>query len=521
MLPALPILIPLLTACLCLLLGHRRRVQRRVAVAGATALLIAGIVLLVRTSLDGRMVLYLGGWQAPLGITLVSDMFASIMVVAAAVLHLSVTIYSIADIDNRRHRFGYFGYLNAMMMGVCGAFMTGDLFNLYVWFEVMLMASFVLLVLGGDRAQIEAGIKYVTLSLLSSALFLAAIGLIYGIAHTLNMAHLSERLALARESRPWLLTAVSVLLFLSFGIKAAVFPLHFWLPASYHTPPAAITAIFAGMLTKVGLYSMVRVFSLVMPTSDYLLTLLGGIACLTMVVGVLGALSQSHIRRILSVHIISQVGYMVMGVALLGATDPLTRRLAIAATIFYIVHNMLAKTNLLLVSGTVHALKGSEHLSRLGGLLKEVPWLAIIFLCSAFSLAGLPPSPGFWAKLSVIQAAFMANSYLLAGTALVVSLLTLLSMVKIWSEAFWKPQPDLPEEEAQSALQLARRARLRMPYRIVPMVILLAITLAIGIYPQSFMAAAGRAADQLLERESYVEDVDLLPLEPDATEDSP
>jgi len=493
-----------------------------VAVAGSAILLVVAVILLALVLREGRLVLHVGGWQAPLGITLVGDAFAAIMVLAASVLHLAVTIYSIDDINARRQRYGYFGYLNVMIMGVCGAFLTGDLFNLYVWFEVMLMASFVLLVLGGNRSQIEAGIKYVTLSLLSSALFLAAIGITYGVAQTLNMAHLSERLALAYESRPWLVTSISVLLFLSFGIKAAVFPLHFWLPASYHTPPPAVTAIFAALLTKVGVYSMVRVFSLVMPAHGYLMTLIGGVACLTMLVGVLGALSHYQIRRILNVHIISQVGYMVMGVALVGAPDPDVRRLAVAATIFYIVQHMLVKANLLLVSGTVRAIKGSEELSRGGGLAKESPWLAVIFLCSALSLAGVPPTPGFWAKFGVIKAGFLAESYILAATALLVGLLTLMSMVKIWSEAFWKPQEaPAADEVADDDSPSSPPARRRTRFLFAPMLMLLTIILLIGVYPQPFLSATSRAADQLLDRESYVRDVSLLPIEDNPGEKQP
>jgi multicomponent Na+:H+ antiporter subunit D len=265
MLIALPIIIPLLTACACLLFGHRARLQRALAVLGACGLLVAAITLFVRVWIDGVQVLYVGGWQAPFGITLVADLLATLLVLVAALMHLAVSVYSLANVDVRWQRYGYFAFLNVMLMGVCGAFLTGDLFNLYVWFEVMLIGSFVLLVLGGGRAQMEAGIKYVTLSLLSSALFLAGVGVIYGIAHTLNMAHLSERLALAAETDPWLVVAASVLLLLSFGLKAAVFPLYFWLPASYHTPAPAVSAIFAGLLTKVGVYALIRVFTVVLP----------------------------------------------------------------------------------------------------------------------------------------------------------------------------------------------------------------------------------------------------------------
>ena len=271
-----------------------------------------------------------------------------------------------------------------------------------------------LLVLGGGRAQMEAGIKYVTLSLLSSALFLAGVGVIYGIAHTLNMAHLSQRLALAAETDPWLVVAASVLLLLSFGLKAAVFPLYFWLPASYHTPSPAVSAIFAGLLTKVGVYALIRVFTVVLPPSNYTLNLLLVMAGSTMLLGVLGAVSQSQIRRILSFHIISQIGYMVMGLALLVSPDPAIQRLGVAAAVFYIAHHIIVKTNLFLIGGN-HS--GAHRHRALGPTRRacsiERPWLAILFLIPALSLAGVPPLSGFWAKLAIIKAGFEAQQYTL------------------------------------------------------------------------------------------------------------
>lgn len=511
MLPALPIIVPLLTAVACLLCGHRARVQRVLAVLGACGLLGVAVALLTRVWTGGIVVLYVGGWRAPFGITLVADHFAALMVLVAAVMHLIVSVYSLAPLDARRQRYGYFAFLNVMLMGVCGAFLTGDLFNLYVWFEVMLIGSFVLLVLGGGRAQMEAGIKYVTLSLLSSALFLAGVGLIYGIAHTLNMAHLSERLALAAASHPALTTATAVLLLLAFGIKAAVFPLHFWLPDSYAAPPPAVTAIFAALLTKTGVYAIVRVFCLVLPPSNYLFGLLAVIAGATMLVGVLGAVAQTHVRRILNVHIVSQIGYMVMGAALLSAPDPATRRLAIAAAIFYIIHNMLVKTNLLLLSGMIRDMTGSEHLSRLGGLVTRAPVVAILFLVSALSLAGLPPSSGFWAKLGVIQAGFAAHAYTLTAVAVFVSLLTLLSMLKIWSEAFWRPAPQPPSESATPSVTAAHAPALKQRVLLLgPSVVLLALSVGIGLYPQPLLTATRRAAGELLDRAAYVAAVGTL-----------
>ena len=522
MLLALPIIIPLLTACACLLFGHRARLQRALAVLGAGGLLVAAITLFARVWMGGVLVLYVGGWQAPFGITLVADTLAVLMVLVAALMHLAVSVYSLANVDARRQRYGYFAFMNIMLMGVCGAFLTGDLFNLYVWFEVMLIGSFVLLVLGGGRAQMEAGIKYVTLSLLSSALFLAGVGVIYGIAHTLNMAHLSQRLALAGETDPWLVVAASVLLLLSFGLKAAVFPLYFWLPASYHTPAPAVSAIFAGLLTKVGVYALIRVFTVVLPPSDYTLNLLLIIAGLTMLLGVLGAVSQSQIRRILSFHIVSQIGYMVMGLALLISPDPAIQRLGVAAAVFYIAHHIVVKTNLFLIGGTVRALTGTERLGQLGGLLNQAPWLAILFLIPALSLAGLPPLSGFWAKLAIIKAGFEAQQYILTAIALFAGLLTLVSMLKIWNEAFWKPAPD---SEIVSDNRGQRRPSPRqLALLVTPSVVLAVLTLAIGLYPQALLSASQRAAAEVVDRSGYVQAVIIGPepsTQPASAEDQP
>ena len=437
MLVALPILIPLIAACAGLAAAGNRPLRQAFALLGAGGLLAAATVLFARVRTGGHQALYVGGWPAPLGITLVADPLSALMVLTAAVLNAAVTVYALGDVDARRQRHGYFAFVQVMLGGVCGAFLTGDLFNLYVWFEVTLISSFVLMVLGGGRAQLEAGTKYVTLSLMSSALFLSGVGILYGIARTLNMADLSERLAATAVERPWPVTCAATLLMLAFGIKAAVFPLHFWLPDSYHVTPAAVTAIFAALLTKIGVYAMIRVFGQVLPPGPYLSGLLAVIAGVTMVMGVLGAVAQVHVRRILNVHIVSQIGYMVMGVALLGTPDPATRRLAVAAAVFYMVHNMVVKTNLLLISGAVRAMTGTELLAGLGGLAARAPLTAWIFLISALSLAGLPPSSGFWAKLGILQAGFQARAWVLTFTALFVGLLTLLSMIKIWNEVFW------------------------------------------------------------------------------------
>lgn len=487
----LPILIPLATAILALLFWNYRRVQRGLNLAGAAALLAVAVWLLVSVWRAGIQATQIGNWPAPFGITLVADLLSAIMVVLAGLMGFAVAVYSLFSIDARRESFGYYPLLQVLLMGVCGAFLTGDIFNLYVWFEVLLIASFVLVALGGERPQLEGAIKYVTLNLVSSALFLAAVGMLYGVAGTLNMADLARQLSML--DRPGLVMALAMLFLVAFGIKAAVFPLFFWLPASYHTPPIAVSAIFAGLLTKVGVYALIRVFTLLfVQDTGFTHQLILLIAGLTMITGVLGAAAQQEIRRILSFHIVSQIGYMIMGLALFTP-------LALAGTVFYLVHHIIVKTNLFLVGGAVHHLRGSYELDKLGGLYRAAPGLAILFLIPALSLAGVPPLSGFWAKFVLVKAGLQTEEYLIVITALAVSLLTVFSMMKIWAAAFWKH-----EEPAHAAGQTPQRS-----YRglLAPITALAVLTVAIGLLAEPVFALAERAAAQLLNPAEYIETV--------------
>jgi multicomponent Na+:H+ antiporter subunit D len=507
----LPVLLPLLTATTAFLLRRWSGAQRVLGVGGAAGLLIGGLALLASVWHNGIQAVQMGGWQAPFGITLVADLFSAVMVVLAGLIGLAVAIYSLVTLDRGREAFGYYPLLHILLMGVCGAFLTGDLFNLYVWFEVMLIASFVLLALGGERAQLEGAIKYVTLNLISSAFFLAAVGILYGIAGTLNMADLA--ITLRGDVPTGLVTTVAMLFLAAFGIKAAVFPLFFWLPASYHTPPVAVSAIFAGLLTKVGVYALIRVFTLLFVrdigyTHDLILIVAG----LTMVTGVLGAVAQNEFRRILSFHIISQIGYMIMG---LGLFTPL----ALAGSVFYIIHHIVVKTNLFLVSGVTYRRGGSFELSRLGGLYRNSPVLAVFFLIPALSLAGIPPLSGFWAKLALVQAGLRAEHYAIVTVALLVSIFTLLSMMKIWAEAFWKDAPSWgivegPGEETSSdkSHNSSRQRPARAPAAqrgwgvtmLGPVAVLAAITVTLGIAAEPVFMLSKRAADQLLDPSAYI-----------------
>jgi multicomponent Na+:H+ antiporter subunit D len=358
---------------------------------------------------------------------------------------------------------------------------------------VLLISSFALVALGGTRKQLEGAIKYVVLNLLSSSLFVVGVGILYGLVGGLNMADIAQRVPLVENQG--MVTVMAMFFLVSFGIKAAIFPMFFWLPASYHTPPAAISAIFAGMLTKVGVYALFRVFTLIfiqdIPFTHSVIIFL---AMLTMLSGVLGAASQMEFRRILSFHIISQIGYMIFG---LGLMTPL----GIAGGVFYIFHHIIVKTNLFFVSGIVNEIKGSYLLKKLGGVLKLYPILGLLFLVPALSLGGVPPLSGFWAKFAVAKAAVQSQEYWALGVSLLVGLLTLFSMIKIWNEVFWKEQK---AELAGEQRLLREMPKLKVFMMMSPIALLAIITLIIGLYPQPFVEFTNEAATQLLNPSMYI-----------------
>ena len=486
---ALPLILPLAAISVLLCLHRAGESWRHVINVSTCAAMTAGAaVLFSEVSTHGVLVLRTGSWPAPFGITLVADLLSATMVLVTAVVGLVVAVYAVGS-GTAKFR-GYFAPLFlALLLGVNGSFLTGDLFNLYVWFEVMLMASFVLVALPGGRPQLEAGVKYLTLNFIASAFFLVGLGVLYGMAGTLNMADLAVKLATLENKD--LIGSSAVLFLIAFGVKAGIFPFYFWLPSSYHVTPTPVAAVFAGLLTKVGVYACVRVFTLVYAGhQDFIATILLPLGILTMVTGVFGAASQFFIPRILSFHIISQIGYMIVGLAFFTEA-------ALAATVFYIVHHILVKTNLFLIGGIIGRKQGTQSLGKIGGLYRSSPWLAVLFLIPALSLGGIPPLSGFFAKFALVREGIALDHWAVVTAALAVGLLTLYSMVKIWNEAFWKARTaaDAPED---------KRAPVTM---VLPAVALAACTVLIGIFPGVFFSFAERAANQLIEPAGYIEAV--------------
>lgn len=491
----IPILIPLIAGALSIVTRQSLRMQRGIALAATAALLIASVFLLRATMAEGFVVMQMGGWAAPFGITIIADLLSAIMVVLTGIIGLVIAIFSLAATPQRHEKFGYYPLMHLLLAGVVGSFLTGDIFNLFVWFEVMLLASFALLTLGGERAQMEGAIKYVTLNLFSSAVFLSAIGLLYGTVGTLNMADIGYKLSQVEHTG--MVNVLAMMFMVSFGIKAAAFPLFFWLPASYHTPLVAVSALFAGLLTKVGVYALYRVFTLIFNGDvDYTHTILLWGAGLTMLTGVLGAAAQFEFRRILSFHIISQIGYMILGLALFTP-------LAIVGGVFYIMHHIIVKTNLFLVSGLVYRLLGSYDLQKLGGVYRHRPAIALLFLVPALSLAGLPPLSGFFAKFIVIRAGLEEGAWTVTAVALLVGLLTLYSMIKIWAEVFWKAVPEGVNSDRLTGKVPDKGVWLML----APITGLAACTLFIGLNGQPIFELAEAAAAQLLDPTLYIEAV--------------
>jgi len=488
-LAAFPILIPFVLIVLLLMVRHPL-VSRILGVAGTLLLAATALTLLVSLQDTGIVTLRMGGWEAPFGIVLVIDHLSVVMLLVASLILLAVALYANRFLPEEIPHTRFYIFFFSLAMGVNGAFITGDAFNLYVWFEVMLISSFVLITSGRKKEQLEGGIKYLALNLIGSMLFLAGLGLLYAKTGTLNMAHLA--MILRDDQQALLMNTSAVLFFVAFGIKAALFPLYFWLPSSYHTPDITISSLFAGLLTKVGVYTLFRFFTLFfVHDPSFWHTLLLIAAGLTMVAGGMAAASYYEIRRILSYHIISQIGYMIMG---LGIFTPM----AIAGALYFMVHNMVAKTGTFLASGIIARLKGSYDLKEVGGLYRQNPLLAVLFIIPAFALAGVPPLSGFFAKFILIKAGIDAGQYLITAVALLTGMLTLYSMIKIWNEAFLKKDPGSGSPEIHDRLK---------PADYLPLALLALGSLLLGLLAAPVFRFFMEMARQLTDPACYIEAV--------------
>ncbi|MDF5756028.1 Na+/H+ antiporter subunit D [Spongiactinospora sp. TRM90649] len=502
----LPVVLPLLAAGLRLALGQRIiHVQRGISVAVMAAVVVIAAVLVYQTDQYGPQTMHPGGWPAPIAVMLVVDRLAALILLVSSVITLSVLIYAIgqgaADNDETTPLAIFHPSFLVLLAGVADAFMAGDLFNLYVAFEMLLTASYVLITLGGTPARVRAGMTYVVVNLLSSVVFLLAVALVYAATGTLTMAQIATRLeALPPDVR----LVLQLSLLVAFGIKAAIYPLSAWLPDSYPTTPAPITAVFAGLLTKVGIYAIIRTQTLLFPGGGLTVLLLVA-AAFTMLVGILGAVAQTDIKRMLSFTLVSHIGFMVFGIGL-------ASREGIAGAIFYTAHHITVQTTLFLVTGLIERRGGSTSLERLGGLARVAPLVAVLFFIPAMNLSGIPPLSGFIGKLWLLRAGVAAGTplaYALVGVALLTSLLTLYAICWVWNRAFWGDTGRLPERgqiiEGRRGLSGTGIVATAAPGSMA------GTTAALIAFATAFTVAAGplvayidRAAGELLDRAPYI-----------------
>jgi multicomponent Na+:H+ antiporter subunit D len=483
---AWPILLPIVTALFCLLIGRASRWRRYFVACSAGVQVVFAALLTAQVIGREPLVMLVGNWTPPLGIVLVADGLAGIMLCLSATVALACILFSYAEIPLAAEQPLRLPLVQFIVAGINLTFVTGDLFNLFVAFEIMLIASYALLTLEANDRDIRQAFPYLAVNLFSSSLFLAGAGLAYAIFGTLNLAQISQRAA-EMPGNPGVLL-VAVLLTVVFGVKAGIFPLYYWLPNSYPILPFSLGALYSGMLTKVGVYVLLRMLCTVLPhTLDPLHALLAWLAGLTMIIAVLGAISRNFIRGILSYHILSQIGYMVLAI---GFFTPL----AIAGCIFYIIHHIIVKSSLFLIGGAAMFYNRTDNLARMGGLWKVSPWLGVAFLLQAFSLAGVPPLSGFWGKYIIVLVGLDQERFWLVAAAIVASVLTTMSMLKIWFGAFWQ---DVPENGA-----LLEKAA---PAQAMTVVIcgMTALSLSIGFGAEYVMQLSQAAADTLLDQEQY------------------
>lgn len=491
-----PLLVSFTAGLLCIIfLRAQQSILKIISLLGALAHLVVTALILFTVQNFEVLSVQLGGWQAPFGITVAVDYLSALMLFVTSILYVAGVLFSFAEDMPSFFKPYFWALIHFLIMGVTGAFSTGDYFNLYVCYEIMIIASFGLMAISQNRLTLEGTFKYALLNFLASTLFLMGLGVLYGVVGSLNIADVTHKITTSDHS-VWALSA-ALLMSIGFAIKSALFPFYNWLPSSYHLPTFSASAIFAGLLTKVGLYSLFRLLLMSFQSHQDIITpIFVVIACMTMLLGVFGAATKFHMRKILSFHIISQVGYIVLGVAFF-------TKAAVAAAIFYMAHHMIVKSNLFLISGAVKKITGHEDLTGTGGLLKSHPGLATAFVVSGFSLGGIPPLSGFFAKLGILREGIHLQSYGVVFVGLFVGILTLYSMVKIWAEVFWKESVEKNISQKKIPVLM-----------LVPIVFLSFITLYISFYPSTLMNFSNKASTLLLEPNTYIRAV--LPVNSEA-----
>ncbi|WP_340012492.1 Na+/H+ antiporter subunit D [Paenibacillus sp. FSL H7-0690] len=480
----LPLLIPAITAVILIFLKERVRLQRIIsAVSVFLNIFVAGFIV-YQVNTNGIQTLYMGGWRPPYGIVFVADMFSALLVLTAAIVGAACLFFSFASIGEDRERFYYYPFFHFLLTGVFGSFLTGDLFNLFVCFEVLLVASYALIVLGGSKGQLRETLKYVLINVISSSLFVVTIAYLYAATGTLNMAHLSMRVAEAGQGG--VMNVIAVLLLIVFSIKAGLL-LFFWLPDSYSAPPLAVRALFGALLTKVGLYAITRTFTLIFIQEPGLThTLIAWMAGATMILGAIGALAYNDLGRIFNYNIIISVGFIAFGISV--ATQD-----SLNGVVFYLMHDMVAKALLFFLGGMIISASGTDRLKEMGGLIRRYPWTGWMFFVLTLALVGVPPLSGFAGKVMMVRSGFGENHVALALIALASSFVVLYSLIKVFQRVFWGGEKR--EEQVKPLHYKAMMA---------PAAVLFAIVILMGVGAETVNGLVSQAGAVLADPALYI-----------------
>ncbi|MGI1821462.1 Na+/H+ antiporter subunit D [Exiguobacterium sp. TRN 1102] len=488
-LPVFPIVIPALAAILMMFMPKRVQLQRAMALGALVMTVIVSLFLVHTVSTEGIQTLNLGNWQAPFGITLVSDMLSALLVTTSTLLTLFIVWFAVHYFsDSYEGNYLYISML-FLLVGVNGAFTTGDIFNLFVFFEVFLMSSYVLIVLGGRGVQLRESIKYLLVNIIASALFVMSVALLYGVTGTLNIADLAMKIPLV--DNPDVITVIGVLFVIVFGMKGALVPLHYWLPGAYVVAPTPILAMFGALLTKVGVYSILRTYTLLFDgNGEFLQTFLMVLAVLTIFIGMTGAIAYNDVKLIIIYNIMIAVGVILYGISVNTQTS-------LEGSLYYLIHDMIIKAVLFMLVGMMIGITKSGQLRDMGGLITRFPLFGWTFFVAALSLAGIPPLSGFFGKLLIVSGGMDEGELFGPLLVLLSSLFVLYSVMKIFLNGFWgeaKREYDGPLVPHTKRL-------------IVPVFLLLIIAVAYGFGAEAIHPYITQAIEPLVNPEIYIDAV--------------
>lgn len=483
----LPVIIPLITGMVLILLQRNIKLQRVLSLVALVASGGIAVILMNQIRSGGIQTLQLGGWEAPYGISFVGDMFSALLLLATSIVAACCLIYAFSTIGHKQEKLYFYPLFLFLITGVNGSFLTGDLFNLYVFFEMFLIASYVLITVGGTQKQLRESLKYIFTNIIASAFFLIGVAYLYSITGTLNLAHLSMRIA--EVGQDGLITTVALLFLIVFAMKAGLL-LFFWLPGSYQVPPTAIAATFAALLTKVGIYAIFRMFTLIFYHEPQITHLFIGIlAAVTMVLGALGAVGFWDLRKILTYNVVISVGFIMVGFVSFTSAG-------LTGSIYYLLHDMLIKGLVFLIGGTIVHITGTSDLRNMSGLIRLHPQLGWMFFIAALSMVGIPPLSGFLGKVFTTQGAFEAGYYWLGGIGLLASLFILFSMIKLFMKAFWGETILSTEEEKGVTKGL-----------LLPIALLTLVSIGMGVGAEAITGYVAQAAEELLNPSLYIQAV--------------